>query len=113
MEEFSAQLTTAILTSQILEILKKQQWFPFLNEWSSGRWQRFIAVVAALLTSLGIGYSIDYTFIEGGKIVFVVPSGYLLLHGLFDMIKQFALQEFSYKAAFKPTTQPMNIIGLG
>lgn len=104
MNELGNQFASAVLVSQILEVLKNSNWFGLFTPKTSVRVKYIIGIAAAIITSLGISYTFDYTAANGGTVILHLPA----FHVLFDAAKQWAFQEFVYKAGIKDQTVVVN-----
>ena len=91
---FGDQLTVSAVVVFILQMLKKASWFPWLTV-EKDRLNRSIAVALAGLSALGINITFQST--EGVLTITGLTAG-TFLHGGWEWLKAFAVQEFVYRS---------------
>lgn len=95
------QIPTAIVTSYVIEWLKRQSWFPFAK--ANELWLNRIMSGIAALTTAG---AIHYTFAPNGDFT-LNGNIYALIHVLWATTQQYALQHASYKMLIAPPAAPI------
>lgn len=97
MEQFTSQVTVAVIVVMVIETLKRSQRFSWINA-ATDRINRLLASIAAVLSGLGI------------QVAYSAESGVLTLSGLtletainliWRIIAQYVLQEVIYRASYK------------
>ena len=96
--ELGNQFASGIVVSLILDWLKNSGWFRWLSP-DSEKWVKMtFGGVAAFITTVGITYTFDYNpTTHGWHAGIDIPS----LHAMWDFAKQWAFQEFVYRAQVK------------
>lgn len=96
------QIGFAFLIAHGLEWLKRLKWFPLITE-DTASLNRWISMLAAAVTSVGVTFATDATWASGGTITIHIPSGSVLIEALARFAGQAGLQEMIYsKAIQKP-----------
>ncbi len=95
------QIPTSIITAYVIEWLKQQPWFPFAQ--ANALWlNRVMSAIAALLTA----GALHYTFAPNGDFT-LHGNIYTLIHTLWAVTQQYALQHVVYKIAIAPPATPI------
>jgi hypothetical protein len=98
MEVLGDQVGFAVVTSYLLERLKRAPWFTILTPESSASVKRWFSILAAIVTTVGVHYAFDP---DARQIVIQLPDWDQALHGLADVVKQFAFQQAAYATTIK------------
>lgn len=96
MNEYAGEFVSALITSKILEFLKMQKWFPFLNNESSERYKQIIGALAAFIATVGIQYNFDTTTGDFHM------NLYQMYHASSDFAIQWIFQQVTYDKLIKP-----------
>jgi len=94
MELFADQITFGLIVAFVLESLKKSKFFPLLSPEHTVTYKRFVAFVAALITTVGVHYTFDP---EARTITIALPTIGQTFHGLYELTKQLVFQQAAYQ----------------
>jgi len=100
MDELSATVGTAYVTSLILDWLKRQPWFPFMQV-DTATLNRVFSILVALAVSMGLHYTFDPTT---RVLAITIPTFVEALNGLVHAATQFGFQDLSYRLAIRDRT---------
>ena len=100
--EWGSSVVWAFLSTSLLEHLKRKEWFPLLNEWTTWRVQRVLGVLIAGATALGIHVSFQWDASTGHALVDITG---LMFTSIFaaagEWLRQFVFNEVIYRTAIK------------
>lgn len=96
--ELVSQVTSAAIVVYLLQSLKRSQWLPWLTM-ESARLNHFVAVGAAAVSAVGV--HVAYSADEGTLLVTGLTAS-SLLHSIWHIANQYALQRITYDAVVKP-----------
>ena len=100
-ELISSQLAIAYATSSILQWLKHQPWFPFMQA-NSASINRFFSIIIAFFAAIGIHWVSDWQAADGVMVITISGLTWGSIgHGLIAWIQQYAFQQGSYKMLVK------------
>lgn len=100
MEELGATVGTAYVTSLILDWLKHQPWFPFMQI-DTAKLNRAFSILVAFAVSMGLHYTFDPTT---RVLAITIPTLAEALSGAIHAATQFGFQDLSYRLAIKDRT---------
>ena len=100
-ELISSQLAVAYASASLLQWLKQQPWFPFM-QLDSAKINRAFAVAVAFFTAIGIHWVSDFEA-TGGILTITISglTGANIIHGLLAWVQQYGMQQASYKLLVK------------
>lgn len=90
----STELVVNAVTVFLLQLLKNSKWFPWLTT-ESAKLNRWIAIVAAGLASIGVNSTFDHTT---GTLVITGLTLISIWHGLCQWVVSFVGQQVIFKA---------------
>lgn len=108
MEQYGLQAFVGVLAAFVLQWLKRQSWFPFLNTWSAKWWKITVSAIVAAASALGITYSYDPTI---GRLVVDGLTWASIWHGLLAFGVSFLSQHLAYEGVARRVL-PAKTIGL-
>ena len=92
-EQVSWQIALGIIVPFLLQWLKRQPWFIFLNTWSSRQWKITVSALAACASALGLACTFDPTV---GRLVIDGLTWANVGHALLAFALSFATQHVAY-----------------
>jgi hypothetical protein len=95
---YAVQVVFAALTSFVLQWLKNQKWFPFLNAWSATWWKYTVSAIVAAAVAAGISFQFDPTI---GRLIIDGLTWAAIGHALLAFCVSFATQHLSYEGMVK------------
>lgn len=98
MNEFSSQLTLALVVPYVLQWLKGQSWFPLVSYYS-GKLNASVAFLIAALGGLGIGIHYNGTLHEL-TVTGLTMAG--IWTGLQHVVQQWLMQHAAYRTLIAP-----------
>lgn len=108
MEQYGLQAFVGVLAAFILQWLKRQSWFPFLNTWSAKWWKVTVSALVAAASAVGITYSYDPTI---GRLVVDGLTWASVWNGLLAFGVSFLSQHLAYEGVARKVL-PTKAIGL-
>lgn len=96
------QIGFSFITAYALEWLKRSKWFPWITV-DSTTLNRYIGMLSAAATSIGLTFAADGTWAAGGVITIHVPPASVLLEALARFAGQAGLQHAIYEKLIRPT----------
>jgi len=108
MEQYGLQAFVGVLAAFILQWLKRQSWFPFLNTWSAKWWKVTVSALVAAASALGITYNYDPTI---GRLVVDGLTWASVWNGLLAFGVSFLSQHLAYEGVARRVL-PTKAIGL-
>lgn len=100
------QLTSGAACAYLLQLLQKWRKLPWITEHTDGI-NRFVRVAMSFGTALGISWVWAPAVTDGGHMLEIaIPSGIVLVHGLWHVFGQYALQHGWSKLFQIPITSP-------
>lgn len=103
MNEIEAKMGMAILTVHLIEWAKNTEKIPWINHYTNNL-TRFVAVMAAILSAVGVHSALTGTFGSGGSLTITWPPADVLVTGLWNYALQWGMQR-AYKRVIAPTSQ--------
>jgi len=100
MDLLTSQFTVAYIAAALIEWLKKQSWFPFVNV-DTSKLNRVFAAAVALLATVGITTTFDS---EAGVLTLSGLTLGNIAQSVWIWITQYALQQGAYKGLIKPSS---------
>ena len=102
-QEFLSQLTSAAVVVYALQWLKRSTLFPWITM-ESERLNRLLAGVGAAISAAGVHFAFAVAENTSGTYVITISGLSLLnvLHGLWHVVNQFAIQQLAFDAVVKP-----------
>jgi len=101
MTEFESQVPVALLTTNVLEWLKHQKWFPFAQYGAKA-----LNIVSASTTALIAAGALHYTFDNEGTFS-LGGNIWTIAHTLWVAVVQYSLQHFFFKTTVAPPASPV------
>lgn len=98
METFPLQVALAVLMPIVLQWLKAQRWFAFMN-FHGGKLNATTAAIAALLGGLGIGFQFNY---DTHQLIVSGLSWAAVWAAAQHWLIQWAMQHAAYKTIIAP-----------
>jgi hypothetical protein len=93
----AAHFGSTLLVVGGMQVLKNAKWFPLIKE-DAVALNRTVSVIVAFLVQIGITVSYTPNPLNGThNLLFVIPSGTVLLVGLFHWASQYIYQETGYQ----------------
>ena len=97
MELLTSQMTSAYITSALLEWLKAKPWFPFASA-DTAVLNRATSMIFALIAAIGLHYTFDA---ESGVLTITGLTAANILHTGWAWIQQYALQQAAFRGLVK------------
>lgn len=109
MEQYGLQAFVGLLAAFVLQWLKQQHWFPFLNTWSAKWWKIVVSAVVAAASALGISYSYDPTL---GRLIIDGLTWSSIGHGLLAFGVSFLSQHLAYEGVARRVLPASKVLGV-
>ena len=93
LEQGGWQVLLAIVLPFVLQWLKRQRWFPFLNSWSTQTWKILVSAFVALCSALGLAYNFDPVV---GRLIIDGLTWTNVGHSLLSFVLSFVTQHTAY-----------------
>jgi len=95
---YLVQVVFATIMSFVLQWLKNQSWFPFLNAWSAKWWKIFVSAIIAAASAASISASYDSVI---GQLIVTGLTWTAVGHSLLAFAVSFITQHLTYEQAVR------------
>lgn len=101
-EALGGQITLSAVIILVMQWAKGTKWFPFIQG-NTDKLNRLLAVALSGAAAIGIhlGYDTGFSWFTGGTITVVWPGMMAVLHGGWEWLQSFAIQEWMYRSGVK------------
>ena len=96
-----SQITSAAMVVYLLQFLKKTAWYPRVAAWlpiADAHVHRLVSLFGAFISAVGVHVAFTGSAAAGWHFAGSIPPIAVLVHSLWDLAQQFALNQLTYDA---------------
>jgi hypothetical protein len=104
-EALGGQITLSAVIVFLIQLAKNTSWIPKVDI-NSDKLNRWLAVILSGVAAVGIhwAYDANFSWVSGGVLTIIWPGFNGVVHGAWEWLQSFAVQEWMYRSTVKSTT---------